>query len=144
MSDFENGVTLHHVGYVVESIEKSAESFLRSLAAEWDRQIIHDPLQTARVAFFTPRAPGNPVIELVEPAGEQSAVAKFLARGGGFHHLCYEVNSLDSQLAWTRANGDLIARPAAPAVAFGSRRIAWIYTKGRMLIEYLEREGSRA
>jgi methylmalonyl-CoA/ethylmalonyl-CoA epimerase len=144
MTEFQNGVSLHHVGYVVRSIEKSADSFARSLAADWDGRIIHDPLQTALVSFFRPRQAGNPMIELVEPAGAESAVARFLERGGGFHHLCYEVDSLDRQLAWTRSNGDLIARQPMPAVAFNGRRIAWIYTKQRMLIEYLEREAAGA
>lgn len=137
--DFDNGVALHHVGYVVASIQGAAESFARSLALEWDGRIIHDPLQTVYVSFFSPKVAGNPVIELVQPEGEDSAVAKFLRRGGGLHHLCYEVNGLDEQLRWTRANRDLIARPPMPATAFEGRRIAWVYTKTKLLVEYLER-----
>jgi methylmalonyl-CoA/ethylmalonyl-CoA epimerase len=135
----QKGAVLHHVGYVVASIEKTARGFAASMALDWDGRIIHDPLQTVYVSFFTPTFPGNPVIELVQPASAESTVTKFLERGGGLHHLCYEVDSLDEQLAWTRRNGDLIARAPMPAVAFDGRRIAWVYTKARLLLEYLER-----
>ena len=135
----ENGAMLHHVGYVVPSIQAAAAAFAASLALDWDGRIIHDPLQTVYVSFFQPRAAGNPVIELVEPEGNGSAVHKFLQRGGGLHHLCYEVDSLERQLEWTRSNRDLIIRQPQPAVAFDGRRIAWVYTRNKLLVEYLER-----
>jgi methylmalonyl-CoA/ethylmalonyl-CoA epimerase len=135
----ENGATLHHIGFVVASIQSAAAGFVRSLALEWDGRIIHDPLQTVYVSFFHPALAGNAVIELVEPEGNGSAVHKFLQRGGGLHHLCYEVDSLERQLERTRANRDLIVRPPQPAVAFDGRRIAWTYTRNQLLVEYLER-----
>ncbi len=49
--------TLHHVGYVVKSIEEQAPGFVKSLGATWDQQIIHDPLQGAKVTFL--RTPGT-------------------------------------------------------------------------------------
>jgi len=55
------------------------------------------------------------------------------------HHLCYEVENLEQQLAFCRSQGSLITRPPLPAVAFGGRRIAWVYTKNKLLLEYLER-----
>jgi methylmalonyl-CoA/ethylmalonyl-CoA epimerase len=129
----------HHVGFVVASIEQSAPDFVRSLGLAWRGEIIHDPLQCVRVSFFDPPADSSPVLELVEPADPLSPVTKFLERGGGLHHLCYEVDSLDMQLKQSRANGGLIARKPTPAVAFGGRRIAWVYTKSKLLLEYLER-----
>jgi methylmalonyl-CoA/ethylmalonyl-CoA epimerase len=66
-------------------------------------------------------------------------VIPFLKKGGGLHHLCYEVQDLEKQLELTRSKGGLIARPPMPAEAFGGRRIAWVYTKNKLLIEYLER-----
>jgi methylmalonyl-CoA/ethylmalonyl-CoA epimerase len=135
----ENGSTLHHIGFVVASIQSAAAGFVRSLALEWDGRIIHDPVQTVYVSFFHPASAGNAVIELVEPEGNGSAVHKFLRRGGGLHHLCYEVDSLEEQLERTKANRDLVVRPPQPAVAFDGRRIAWTYTRNQLLVEYLER-----
>ena len=131
-------IRLHHVGYVVRSIQETADRFAQSVAASWDQRIIQDPLQDAKVSFLAGVAQEFPLVELVEPASEGSPVADFLKRGGGLHHLCYEVESLDRQLEFSRAIGGKIVRPPLPAVAFGGRRIAWVYTKDRLLLEFLD------
>jgi methylmalonyl-CoA/ethylmalonyl-CoA epimerase len=129
---------LHHVGFVVQSIEQIAEEFSRSLGAEWDGEIIQDPNQGARVSFFRRPIPGDALVELVEPLDEGSPVSKFLKRGGGLHHLCYEVEELEVQLRYSRSTGSLVVRAPVPAAAFSGRRIAWVYTKAKLLLEYLE------
>jgi methylmalonyl-CoA/ethylmalonyl-CoA epimerase len=131
--------TFHHVGFVVASIPDAVQGIAKSLDAEWDGEITHDPLQAVRVTFLRRQNPADPLVELVEPAGDKSPVQSFLKRGGGLHHLCYEVDQLEKQLELSRLNGGLIVRPPVPAVAFGGRRIAWFYTKEKLLIEYLER-----
>lgn len=45
----------------------------------------------------------------------------------------------EKQLELSRSNGGLITRAPMSAEAFGGRRIAWVYTKSKLLIEYLER-----
>lgn len=130
--------TLHHVGFVVASIADAAPQFAGALDSHWGGEIIHDPLQAARVSFLQSKVAANPLFELVEPVGEDSPVWKFLARGGGLHHLCYQVEDLETQLQVSRDKGALVVRQPAPAVAFGGRRIAWVFTKTKLLIEYLE------
>jgi len=132
--------TFHHVGFVVGSISQLGSNFARSLGAEWDGQIIHDPLQQARVTFLQCGESGNPTIELVEPDSEESPLKKFVAKGGGLHHICYEVDRLEAQLDFCRKQGSLIVRKPLPAAAFQGRRIAWVYTKQKLLVEYLERQ----
>jgi methylmalonyl-CoA/ethylmalonyl-CoA epimerase len=132
---------LHHVGFVVHSIGEIAEGFARSIAGSWDGRIILDPLQGARVTFFRGPIPTDSLVELVEPVDEGSPVAKFLKRGGGLHHLCYEVEKLETQLQYSRSTGSLVVRTPVPAAAFGGRRIAWVYTKAKLLLEYLEADG---
>jgi methylmalonyl-CoA/ethylmalonyl-CoA epimerase len=123
---------------VVANIETAMPGFLRSLAAEWDGHVFHDPLQKVRVAFLATRAQ-DPLIELVEPAGDDSPVSRFLQeRGGGLHHVCYEVAHLEEELIAFRSRGASIAKRPLPAVAFGGRRIAWVITSEKLLVELLE------
>ena len=131
--------TLHHLGFVVASISAVAEEFAFSMSATWDGKIIHDPIQRVNVAFFSPADARNPVFELVEPASDASPVSNFLKKRGGLHHVCYEVDDLDSVLREARSTGLAIAALPAPAVAFAGRKIAWICTRSRLLIELLER-----
>lgn len=133
--------TLHHLGFVVASISSVGEKFARCMSARWNGEVIHDPLQRVRVAFFTPAFPANPVFELVEPADPASPVSNFLQRGGGLHHVCYEIDDIDSLLGKVQEFGFIITAPPTPAVAFGGRRIAWVWskTKSPLLLELLER-----
>ncbi len=128
---------LHHIGILTAGISTAAERFIHTLGATWDGRIIYDPQQRAYVAILA-RADG-PMFELVEPDGPSSPLAASLARGGSLHHLCYEVEALDQALSQARALGGLIVRPATPAIAFNGRRIAWVYSRDRLLVEYLER-----
>ena len=130
--------TLHHVGFVVASISAVAPQFAAMLDSDWDGEIIADPLQDSRVSFLRSKIASNPLFELVEPLGNESPVRKFLERGGGMHHLCFQVADLEEQLRMSREKGALVTRQPAPAVAFGGRRIAWVFTKTKLLIEFLE------
>lgn len=136
----QNGI-LHHLGFAVSSISAAAEGFAATISARWDREIIFDPIQGVRVAFFHPVDPRNPVFELVEPASDASPVSNFLKKGGGLHHVCYEIDDLESGLREARGVGLVIMADPAPAVAFDGRRIAWVCSKKRLLLELLERNG---
>lgn len=129
---------LHHLGFVVPSIRSSGQTFAVAMSARWDGDIIHDPIQQVRVAFFYPVDSRNPVFELVEPASETSPVSNFLKKRGGLHHVCYEVDDLETALENARSEGWAIASLPAPAVAFHGRRIAWVCSKTRLLVELLE------
>jgi methylmalonyl-CoA/ethylmalonyl-CoA epimerase len=131
---------LHHVGFVVASIQTAAQGFTASLSARWDGTIVHDPLQRANVAFLRTPGAADALIELVEPAGEDSPVRRFLEKGGGLHHLCYEVEDMDASLAKMRLERAVVVKRPLPAVAFGNRRIAWIFTRQKLLVELLERD----
>lgn len=129
---------LHHIGFVVDSIDQVGKSFAESLGLIWNRKVFLDPLQKVNVSFMNSAEYGQPQIELVAPVGEDSPVRSFLAKGGGLHHLCYEVPQLESQLEMSRSQGGKLVRPPMPAVAFDGRRIAWIYSRERLLVEFLE------
>ena len=129
----------HHVGFVVRSIEQAIQGFVSSLGAQWDGVVVADPAQKVRVTFLQSRNAGDPLFELIEPGAEDSPVTAAVKKGGGIHHVCYVVDSLDAQLALSQEQRAIIVRRPTPAVAFGGRKIAWVYTRNKLLIEYLER-----
>ncbi len=132
---------LHHWGFVAGDLQASAAGFAKSLGATWDGVVYEDPHQGVRVTFLD-HGGSPPRIELVEPAGGASPVSRFLTeQGGGLHHVCYEVQDLEAALAEFRERRALMVKSPAPAVAFGGRRIAWVMTREKLLVELLE-EGS--
>jgi methylmalonyl-CoA/ethylmalonyl-CoA epimerase len=131
---------LHHVGFAIHSIEREIAAFRSSILASWDGKIFHDPLQKVRVTFLQTPNPTDAMVELVEPAADDSPVGQFLKRGGGLHHLCYEVPDLVAHLEKMKSGGGIIVRPPLPAIAFENRRIAWVVTRQKLLLEFLEQE----
>ncbi len=130
------GPKLHHVGYATREIAKSRRLY-EDLGFAATTDVIHDPIQKVHVIFF---ATGTDVlVELVEPAHEHSPVSNFLAKQGpGLHHLCYEVDDVETACEQLRAHGGVITCAPVPAVAFGGRRIAFVFRR-EGLVELLER-----
>jgi methylmalonyl-CoA/ethylmalonyl-CoA epimerase len=49
------------------------------------------------------------------------------------------VDDLAQQLSQAQQQGAIVVRKPLPAVAFNNRRIGWVYTPEKLLVEYLER-----
>lgn len=128
----------HHIGCAVESIQDYLDEFFAPLFAPVSvSRTFEDPIQRVRVAFVEV-SPGT-LIELVEPVGEDSPVRRFVGSPrGGLYHLCYEVNDLEAQIARFRKKRCLLLAAPVPAVAFGGRRIVFLMTPQRDLIELVE------
>ncbi len=76
---------IHHIGYVVEDIEK----YKKSLLCDKEVKRVIDDFQKAELVLFEC---DNIYIELVRPLSEDSFTYNFLKKGGGFHHICYETS----------------------------------------------------
>ncbi len=128
----------HHIGYACESIERHLDDFMRPLFSPVAvSEIFADPIQRVRVCFVTQQ--GGTLIELVEPMGEDSPARNFVGSSrGGLYHLCYETDDLDADIRRFRAKRCLPLSKPVPAVAFGGRRIVFLSTPQRDLIELIE------
>ncbi len=131
----------HHIGYAVRSIDDYLRDFLDPLfSPESVSAPVEDPLQGVRVCFA--RMQGGALVELVEPLAEGSPIDRFLgSQRGGLYHLCYEVDDIDAEMARFRDKACLPLGRPVPAAAFGGRRIVFLLTPQRDLIELLEAPG---
>jgi len=129
-----------HLGVAVAKIEGALQSYAQLLGYKLVSGPFDDPIQKVTVCFLGTDDPADAVVELIAPLTEDSPVKGGLARGGGAYHMCFETPRLDETLADILAKGCLLVSKPVPAVAFGGRRIAWIYTPTRQLIELLEQE----
>ncbi|HEY7204598.1 MAG TPA: VOC family protein [Methylomirabilota bacterium] len=132
----------HHVGYAVAGINRYFKDFFLPLFAPVRvSPIYEDPIQRVRVLFA--EVSSGTLIELVEPLDEASPVTRFIGDArGGLYHLCYEVEDLDAAVKRFRKHRCLPLAPPAPAVAFGGRRIVFLMTPQRDLIELVEAGGT--
>ena len=96
---------LNHVAIATADIEASAALYKTTLANE---EQVSAPKQLPEHGVTTVFIDtGNSKIELLEPLGENSPISAFLERNpaGGVHHLCFEVEELESAVSKLTADG---------------------------------------
>lgn len=128
---------LHHVAIAVESIDEARslwEDALGMRAAE--PEVVAD--QRVRVLMLHA---GEQRIELVEPAGADSPISRFLERGGGIHHLAWSVASVADAIERLEASGVRMIDREPRCGAHGTT-IAFLHPKatGGVLMELVEDE----
>ena len=116
---------LHHVGIAVSNAEEAAKRFGGLLKLERGRS--YELPEFGVKALFLPVGDSN--LELLEPLGDASTVARFLEkRGEGVHHLCFEVDDIERALQEFRDQGakliDERPRPGA-----GGHLVAFVHPK---------------
>jgi methylmalonyl-CoA/ethylmalonyl-CoA epimerase len=126
---------IHHVAIVVDSISE-ATAFWQDLGLKVD-SINEVPEQESKVAFLSL---GDAEIELVQPISETSGIARYLAKHGpGMHHICIEVEDIESILINLQQKNYKLINPVAQLTENG-RKYAFIHpqsTKG-VLVELYE------
>ena len=106
---------LDHVGIAVASLEEGA-AFYRALGLEvtGTEEV---PEQGVRVAFLPL---GDTRLELLEPTGEGSPIARHLEkRGPGLHHLCVQVDDIRAAMRQLAAAGYRLLSEEPQAGAHG-------------------------
>ena len=131
----ERSRRIAHVGIAVRSIAE-ARGLWEALGLQVEA-IEEVPQEGVRVALI---ACGESHIELLEPLGEDSPIAKFLAkRGPGIHHLCLASDDVRADDAALRAAGLELLRPE-PTRGAGGCWVQFVHPKsaGGVLLEIAE------
>ena len=118
---------LNHVALAVPNLEEAAALYREKLGANVSAP---QPLPEhgVTVAFVDV---DNTRIELLEPLGENSPIAAFLARNadGGMHHLCYEVADIYAAREQLRRAGARILGDGEPKTGAHGRPVLFLYPK---------------
>ena len=113
---------LDHVGIAVVSIEESLGIYRALGLREAGRETVES--QGVLTAFLPV---GETRLELLQPTGEDSPVARFLAkRGPGVHHLCFAVHDLERALADLKLRGFRLVNES-PVPGAGGKRVAFLH-----------------
>ena len=128
---------LHHIGIATANIEEAVKRHKEVYGLEQVTEIVDDPLHKVSVVLLS--AGGEVFIELVSPLKEDSPVSNLLKKGITLYHICYLVKDLDETLKEVKGNTTIISKPA-PAKLYDGRRIAFVYTQDKYVVEFLEEE----
>jgi len=126
---------INHVAIAVPDLD-AALGFWRDAIGLEVHHVEDVPSMKSKVAFLPV---GESEVELVVPTSEDSGLAKFVQeKGGGMHHLCFEVDDIDTVLAEFKAKGVRLINET-PVVMPG-RKMAFVHPKasGGVLVEFYE------
>lgn len=108
--------TLDHIGIAVKSIDAANVYKSLGLAVDHVENVETQGVKTA----FLPAGEAN--LELLEPLGPESPIAKFIEkRGEGIHHICLRVENIEDHLSRLKAAGFRLINEAPVPGAHGCR-----------------------
>ncbi|MDD5243634.1 MAG: VOC family protein [Syntrophorhabdaceae bacterium] len=141
-------IKLDHIGLVVENIRE----FTELLHAIGFREITEAvPFDTLNVtASFVNTGDDTDVpIEVLEPTAKNSPIMNFLKKkGGGLHHLCFEVNDIEKTSQEFVDKGFQMVTPPVDCRAYDINlrrkcktisRIAFFLVSKKFLVELIEK-----
>jgi methylmalonyl-CoA/ethylmalonyl-CoA epimerase len=118
---------LNHVAIAVKDLAAATAVYRNALGA-----VVTEPMPQPEhgvtVVFIT--LP-NTKIELLEPLGENSPIAKFLEKNadGGIHHVCYEVDDILAARDQLKAQGARVLGDGNPRIGAHGKPVLFLHPK---------------
>lgn len=130
---------VEHIALVVQDMDEALSFWRDSLGMEMS-ELVDVPAERAEIGFLPL---GESEIELVRPLGEETGLAKYLARKGpGMHHVCLEVDDIEGMLGQLKERGVRLI-DESPKVSQNGTRYAFIHPKAAhgVLVELYQKPG---
>ena len=126
---------IDHLGIAVPSLAEAVKAYEALGFTVESREDV--PTEKVRVAFLPV---GESRLELLEPTDAGSAIAKFLQKRSGIHHICVLVENIETALAELRARGVALI-DEKPRVGAAGSRVAFVHPRsaGGVLLELKEK-----
>ena len=118
---------LNHVAIAVPNLAAATRTYEIALGAKVSAP---QPLPEHGVTVVFVELP-NTKIELLEPLGEGSPIAKFMERNadGGIHHICYEVADLLAARDTLKAGGARVIGDGTPKIGAHGKPVLFLHPK---------------
>ena len=118
---------LNHVAIAVRSLQAGTAVYRDLLGAKVSAPQAQ-PAHGVTVVFV--ELP-NTKIELLEPLGDKSPIAKFLERNpdGGIHHICYEVVDIRAARDTLKAGGARVLGDGEPKIGAHGKPVLFLHPK---------------
>jgi methylmalonyl-CoA/ethylmalonyl-CoA epimerase len=118
---------LNHVAIAVRDLKSAAAVYRDRLGGEVSESL-PQPEHGVTVVFVS--LP-NTKIELLEPLGVNSPIAKFLERNpeGGIHHICYEVNDIIAARDRLKRAGARVLGDGEPKIGAHGKPVLFLHPK---------------
>ena len=118
---------LNHVAIAVRDIAAASELYRNTLGAQVSAP---EPLEEHGVTVVFITLP-NTKIELLEPLGTDSPIARFLEKNldGGMHHICYEVDDINAARDQLVNSGARVLGTGEPKIGAHGKPVLFLHPK---------------
>ena len=118
---------LNHVAIAVKDLAAATATYRDVLGAEVSAPLPQPDHGVTVVFINLPKTK----IELLEPLGENSPIAKFLERNsdGGIHHICYEVDDVRVARDTLKAGGARVLGDGEPRIGAHGKPVIFLHPK---------------
>jgi len=114
---------IDHLGIAVKDMAEAKRAWeALGFRIEAEHEV---PTEKVKAAFI---AVGESHLELLEPTDPSSAIAKFLERRTGLHHICVLVDDIEKSMAEMKAAGAQLL-DETPRIGAGGCKVAFIHPK---------------
>ena len=126
MDEFMIG-RLNHVASAVRDLKKATAIYRDVFGAKVSAATAQPAHGVTTVFVELP----NTKIELLEPFGEDSPIARFLERNpeGGIHHICYEVDDIGAVQEALKAAGARVLGDGEPKIGAHDKPVLFLHPK---------------
>ncbi len=130
-------IKLHHIGYAVNDIGKSAAEF-EVLGFKKESEVVEDKIRKVNILLIKK---DNVLIELVSPLTKDSPVYTILSKiGSTSYHLCFSTGDIIKSVERLKKNKYLVLEKPNPALAFNGNLVSFLYHPQVGLIELVEKK----
>jgi methylmalonyl-CoA/ethylmalonyl-CoA epimerase len=118
---------LNHVAIAVPDMAAACATYSNLLGATLSDAVPQPDHGVTTVFVELP----NTKIELLEPLGADSPIAKFLERNpsGGIHHICYEVDDIEAAARSLIENGARLLGDGEPRIGAHGKPVLFLHPK---------------
>ena len=118
---------LNHVAIAVADVAAAARLYRETLGASVSEPV-QQPDHGVTTVFITL---SNTKIELLEPLGAASPIARFLKRNpdGGIHHVCYEVPDIHAARRKLQERGARVLGDGEPKIGAHGKPVLFLHPK---------------
>lgn len=118
---------INHIAIAVPDLAAAMATYRETLQADVS-PVQALPEHGVTVSFVT--LP-NSKVELLEPLGEGSPIAAFMAKnpGGGMHHICFEVDNILASRDHLVASGARVLGDGSPKIGAHGKPVLFLHPK---------------
>jgi len=127
---------IDHICFAVKDLTEGIAYWEEVFGYKQMTDEIENSLQKVKIVFLSQE--NNIIIKLIEPLEDNLSLKNFVNNGGGFHHICFNCDDINSEVNNLKNKGLTLLVPPQLGEAFNNNNIAFLLAKYRLNIELID------